>query len=357
MPSSSVTQTEPANVSEVQTTSQTQRTLQVEADGGSRGNPGVAGYGALVRDPDTGEILATDAQPLGKASNNVAEYSGLIAGLTMARQIDPEARVHALMDSKLVVEQMSGRWKIKHEDMRRLATQARGIIPAGQVTYEWIPRAQNKDADQLSNEAMDAGAAGTEWDAGASKVQVSAPGAVTTAPQAQPDDGPSPAVSASPGEGAGKDASTQTATEPSSGSSSSSGSATPTGRLHHVEIWVDDLAQARRTLGWLFEELGYVLSGEWTEGASYQGAGEYLVIERGPDVSAGAHDRLLPGLNHLAFRAGSRADVDGLSTAAQAVGFTLLFAEKHPFAGGRNHYAAYLEAPNGFEVELVADPA
>lgn len=334
MPSSSVTRTEPANVSEVQTTSQTQRTLQVEADGGSRGNPGVAGYGALVRDPETGEILATDAQPLGRASNNVAEYSGLIAGLTMARQIDPEARVHALMDSKLVVEQMSGRWKIKHEDMRRLAAQARSIIPAGQVTYEWIPREKNKDADQLSNEAMDAGATGTQWDPGASKVPVSAPG-----------------------EGPGTTATSEKATEPSSGSSSSAGSATPTGRLHHVEIWVEDLAQARRTLGWLFEELGYVLSGEWSEGASYQGAGEYLVIERGPDVTAGAHDRLRPGLNHLAFRAGSRADVDRLAQAAQAVGFTLLFAEKHPFAGGRNHYAAYLEAPNGFEVELVADPA
>ncbi|WP_336704446.1 reverse transcriptase-like protein [Micrococcus terreus] len=318
----------------MQTTSQTQRTLQVEADGGSRGNPGVAGYGALVRDPETGEILATDAQPLGRASNNVAEYSGLIAGLTMARQIDPEARVHALMDSKLVVEQMSGRWKIKHEDMRRLAAQARSIIPAGQVTYEWIPREKNKDADQLSNEAMDAGAAGTQWDPGASKVPVSAPG-----------------------EGPGTTATSEKATEPSSGSSSSAGSATPTGRLHHVEIWVEDLAQARRTLGWLFEELGYVLSGEWSEGASYQGAGEYLVIERGPDVTAGAHDRLRPGLNHLAFRAGTRADVDRLAQAAQAVGFTLLFAEKHPFAGGRNHYAAYLEAPNGFEVELVADPA
>ena len=316
------------------------RELQVEADGGSRGNPGVAGYGALVRDPATGEILATDARPLGRASNNVAEYSGLIAGLTMARQIDPDAQVRALMDSKLVVEQMSGRWKIKHEDMRRLAAQARGILPAGQVTYEWIPREKNKDADQLSNEAMDAGAAGTEWDAGLSKVPVSAP-----------DGGPAPSGAASPGEAAQQAPETAQAREPSSGGSR------PTGRLHHVEIWVEDLSQARRTLGWLFEELGYVLSGEWSEGASYQGAGEYLVIERGPDVADGAHDRLRPGLNHLAFRAGSRADVDRLARAAQAVGFSLLFQDRHPFAGGRNHYAAYLEAPDGSEVELVADPA
>lgn len=127
------------------------------------------------------------------------------------------------------------------------------------------------------------------------------------------------------------------------------------GRLHHVEIWVEDLERARRTLGWLFERLGYDVSGEWSEGASYQGAGEYLVLESGPDVRSGGHDRMRPGLNHLAFHAGSRADVDALVDAAVQRGFTVLFAERHPFAGGRSHYAAYLEAPGGFEVELVAD--
>ncbi len=136
------------------------RRLTVEADGGSRGNPGVAGYGALVRDTDTGELLAERAEPLGKASNNVAEYRGLIAGLEAAAHLDPAAVVLARMDSKLVVEQMSGRWKIKHEDMKRLALQARdvaaGIIRAGgAVRYEWIPREQNKDADALSNVGMD----------------------------------------------------------------------------------------------------------------------------------------------------------------------------------------------------------
>ena len=136
------------------------RRLTVEADGGSRGNPGIAGYGALVRDTDTGALLAERAEPLGTASNNVAEYRGLIAGLEAAAAIDPAAVVLARMDSKLVVEQMSGRWKIKHEDMKRLALQARdvaaGIIRAGgAVRYEWIPREQNKDADALSNVAMD----------------------------------------------------------------------------------------------------------------------------------------------------------------------------------------------------------
>ncbi len=104
------------------------RRLTVEADGGSRGNPGVAGYGALVRDSDTGALLAERAEPLGKESNNVAEYRGLIAGLEAAFAIDPAAEVHVRLDSKLVVEQMSGRWKIKHEDMRRLALQARDLV-------------------------------------------------------------------------------------------------------------------------------------------------------------------------------------------------------------------------------------
>ena len=136
------------------------RRLTVEADGGSRGNPGVAGYGALVRDTDTGALLAERAEPLGTASNNVAEYRGLIAGLEAAFAIDPAAEVHVRMDSKLVVEQMSGRWKIKHEDMRRLALQARDLVAdftsaGGSVRFEWIPRAENKDADALSNVAMD----------------------------------------------------------------------------------------------------------------------------------------------------------------------------------------------------------
>ncbi|KQU66308.1 bifunctional RNase H/acid phosphatase [Phycicoccus sp. Root101] len=136
------------------------RQLVVEADGGSRGNPGVAGYGALVRDRASGTVLWEGAAPLGKESNNVAEYSGLIAGLRAAQRIDPSAHVEARMDSKLVVEQMSGRWKIKHEDMRRLALEARELAAlisrgGGSVSYTWIPREKNKDADALSNDGMD----------------------------------------------------------------------------------------------------------------------------------------------------------------------------------------------------------
>jgi probable phosphoglycerate mutase len=144
--------------------SSTFRTFVVEADGGSRGNPGPAGYGACVLDPATGETLAEAAEYIGTATNNVAEYRGLIAGLRAAHALDPEARIRVRMDSKLVVEQMSGRWKIKHPDMRPLAAEARTVFPVGQVTYEWIPREKNKHADRLANEAMDAGKQGKQWE-------------------------------------------------------------------------------------------------------------------------------------------------------------------------------------------------
>jgi ribonuclease H / adenosylcobalamin/alpha-ribazole phosphatase len=137
----------------------------VEADGGSRGNPGPAAYGAVVRDADSGEALHEIAEAIGVATNNVAEYRGVIAGLTAAHALDPDAFVEVRADSKLVVEQMSGRWKIKHADMRDLATKARGIYPPGQVTYTWVPREKNKHADRLANEAMDAAAKGRPWTA------------------------------------------------------------------------------------------------------------------------------------------------------------------------------------------------
>jgi probable phosphoglycerate mutase len=128
----------------------------VEADGGSRGNPGPAGYGAVVRDKLTGETLAERKGFIGVATNNVAEYQGLIAGLRAAAELHAET-VDVRMDSKLVVEQMSGRWKIKHPSMQPLAREAQEVARAfGKVAYEWIPRERNKHADRLANEAMDA---------------------------------------------------------------------------------------------------------------------------------------------------------------------------------------------------------
>jgi ribonuclease HI len=127
----------------------------VEADGGSRGNPGPAGYGAVVKDGSTGEVLAERKAGLGFTTNNVAEYSGLIAGLAAARELGA-ATVDVRMDSKLVVEQMSGRWRIKHVPLQTLAQQAKELAAGfGKVTFEWIPREINKAADRLANEAMD----------------------------------------------------------------------------------------------------------------------------------------------------------------------------------------------------------
>ncbi|MFE3247335.1 bifunctional RNase H/acid phosphatase [Streptomyces sp. NPDC059209] len=162
-------------------------TFVVEADGGSRGNPGPAGYGAVVIDGSTGETLAEAAEYIGVATNNVAEYKGLIAGLKAAKALDPGADVHVRMDSKLVVEQMSGRWKIKHPDMKPLAAEAGRILPTGQVRYEWIPREKNKHADRLANEAMDAGKKGKKWEPSGSTAELGAKaGRGATRPAAAP---------------------------------------------------------------------------------------------------------------------------------------------------------------------------
>ena len=132
------------------------RKLVVEADGGSRGNPGPAGYGAVVRDAASGDVLAELSESLGTTTNNVAEYAGLIAGLETAGDLAPGADVHVRMDSKLVVEQMSGRWQIKHPALQPLASRASAAARRlGRVRYEWVPRARNTHADRLANQAMD----------------------------------------------------------------------------------------------------------------------------------------------------------------------------------------------------------
>lgn len=127
------------------------------------------------------------------------------------------------------------------------------------------------------------------------------------------------------------------------------------GGLHHLEIWVADLASAEASWGWLLGELGYTVRDRWPDGASWgQSGGPYVVLESGPDVAPTPHDRLRPGLNHVAFHAGTRAELDALAAAAPEHGWSLLFSDRHPYAGGPDHYAAYLEDAQGFEVELVA---
>lgn len=131
------------------------RKFVIEADGGSRGNPGPSGSGAIVIDADSGEVLAEISKFIGVATNNVAEYHALIAGLVEAYAIDPQAEIAVRMDSKLVIEQMAGGWKIKHPEMQQLAIEAHRVIANRRVTWNWIPREQNSRADALANQAMD----------------------------------------------------------------------------------------------------------------------------------------------------------------------------------------------------------
>ncbi|WP_258726464.1 VOC family protein [Cellulomonas sp. NS3] len=125
------------------------------------------------------------------------------------------------------------------------------------------------------------------------------------------------------------------------------------GALHHVELWVTDLAASEATIGRLVLRLGDAETRRWATGVRYDLGGTYLVLEAGLDVS-GTHERTRAGLNHLAFHAGTPDEVDALTQAAVADGWTLMFPERHPFAGGSEHRAAYLLDGSGFEVELVA---
>jgi catechol 2,3-dioxygenase-like lactoylglutathione lyase family enzyme len=127
-----------------------------------------------------------------------------------------------------------------------------------------------------------------------------------------------------------------------------------TGTLHHVEVWVPDLERAIASWGWLLEKLGYTMFQTWPAGRSWRLTTTYVVIEQSPDLSASEHDRLRPGLNHLAFHVEDPYLVDTVVAESRHHGWTLLFPDRHPHAGGADHYAAYLENTDGFEVELVA---
>lgn len=126
------------------------------------------------------------------------------------------------------------------------------------------------------------------------------------------------------------------------------------GRLHHVELWVPSLDRAERSWGWLLTTLGYAEHQRWDAGVSWILDGTYVVVEQSPALAADVHDRLAPGLNHLAFHGGTRDEVDRLVEEAPDHGWVLLFGDEHPHAGGPDHYAAYLENVDGYEVEVVA---
>lgn len=133
------------------------------ADGGARGNPGPAGAGAVVFDA-IGKRVAEVSDYLGETTNNVAEYEAVIRGLKALLAAFPEgyfkqASVTVRMDSKLVIEQMKGAYKVKHPNLIPRNLDARNIIARsfGTVTFEHVPREKNRDADELANRAMDKG--------------------------------------------------------------------------------------------------------------------------------------------------------------------------------------------------------
>ncbi|KUO21769.1 VOC family protein [Streptomyces dysideae] len=125
--------------------------------------------------------------------------------------------------------------------------------------------------------------------------------------------------------------------------------------LHHIELWVPDLPRATREWGWLLTRLGYDPYQDWQHGRSWRQGTAYLVVEQSLALTAADHDRTRPGLNHLAFHAGTREEVDALDAESPDHGWTPLFADRYPHAGGPEHYAAYLANTDGFEVELVAE--
>ncbi|MGW1771375.1 VOC family protein [Streptomyces sp. NPDC002104] len=123
--------------------------------------------------------------------------------------------------------------------------------------------------------------------------------------------------------------------------------------LHHVELWVPDLDRAVASLSWLLEALGYTLLQSWNNGCSWRLGPTYLVLEQSPGLIADRHERCRPGLNHLAVHVEDDTAVEQLATEATRHGWHLMFPDRHPHAGGAEHYAAYLENDDGFEIELV----
>ncbi|WP_324610003.1 VOC family protein [Streptomyces sp. NRRL F-4428] len=147
----------------------------------------------------------------------------------------------------------------------------------------------------------------------------------------------------------------ESADTPAPASTPASGTARPVGgTLHHVEIWVPDLGRAAVSFGRLLEAMGYTPFQSWSHGRSWRLGTSYLVFEQSPALTADRHDRCRPGLNHLAFHVEDHERVEALALEARRYGWSLMFPDRHPHAGGSRSYAAYLVNTDGFEVELVA---
>lgn len=124
--------------------------------------------------------------------------------------------------------------------------------------------------------------------------------------------------------------------------------------IHHVEVWVASIAEAKAEWGWLLHRLGFTLDSQWAEGQSWSAGGAYLTITESPNLSAADHDRRRAGVNHLAFKTFDATEVDALMSDGPDHGWRPLYAERYPHAGGPDHYAGWLENSAGFKVEVVA---
>lgn len=125
--------------------------------------------------------------------------------------------------------------------------------------------------------------------------------------------------------------------------------------FHHVEIWIADAATARAEWGWLLQALNFTRESTWAEGESWSAGGAYLTLTTSPNLTGVTHDRRAPGMNHLAFKAGTPSRVDAIMTDAIEHGWRRLYHDRYPHAGGSAHYAGWLENSSGFKAEVVAD--
>ncbi|MBD7956020.1 VOC family protein [Microbacterium sp. Sa4CUA7] len=125
--------------------------------------------------------------------------------------------------------------------------------------------------------------------------------------------------------------------------------------FHHVEVWVADLGTARAEWGWLLQRVGFALESQWSDGESWGAGGAYLTLTLPPTLRGPTHDRRMPGVNHLAFAAGSADRVDAIVADAGEHGWHPLYQDRYPHAGGPDHYAGWMENSAGFKVEIVAE--
>ncbi|EFW90544.1 glyoxalase [Haladaptatus paucihalophilus DX253] len=129
----------------------------------------------------------------------------------------------------------------------------------------------------------------------------------------------------------------------------------PTGLLHHVELYASDFEASASFWGWLLDELGYSVYQDWDGGRSWKRGETYIVlVQADEEFRDEPYHRRRPGLNHLAFHAASRDHVDELTETLRSKGVPILYEDDHPFAGGEDHYAVYFEDPERIKVELVA---